>query len=36
MTLSTCTSASDEHRIVVRGVKEKEVSLRSEEYGISI
>lgn len=27
VTLSTCTSASDENRIVVRGVKEKEVEL---------
>lgn len=27
VTLSTCTSASDEHRFVVRGVKEKEVNL---------
>ena len=27
VTLSTCTSASDEHRIVVQGVKEKEVVL---------
>ena len=28
VTLSTCTSASDENRIVVRGVKEKEVELK--------
>lgn len=27
VTLSTCTSASDEHRFVVRGVKESEVNL---------
>ena len=27
VTLSTCTSASDEHRFVVRGVKEREVNL---------
>lgn len=27
VTLSTCTSASDEHRFVVRGVKEKEVNI---------
>ncbi len=27
VTLSTCTSASDDHRFVVRGVKEKEVTL---------
>lgn len=27
VTLSTCTSASDDHRFVVRGVKEKEVKL---------
>lgn len=28
VTLSTCTAASDEHRFVVRGVKEKEVELQ--------
>ena len=28
VTLSTCTSANDENRIVVRGVKEKEVELK--------
>ncbi len=28
VTLSTCTSASDNHRFVVRGVKEKEVNLK--------
>ena len=27
VTLSTCTSASDDHRIIVQGVKEKEVVL---------
>ena len=30
VTLSTCTSASDNHRFVVRGVKEKEVNLKEQ------
>lgn len=30
VTLSTCTSASDNHRFVVRGVKEKEVNLNAQ------
>lgn len=30
VTLSTCTSASDEHRFVVRGVKEKETQIDGE------
>ena len=30
VTLSTCTSASDNHRFVVRGVKEKEVNLKGQ------